>query len=314
MSVQGDKFKEIADAIREKDKTTEPISANTFASRIRALKGGLSDEELGLLSEQIDKLIGPYILPTSAKYFTFNGNAVTGYNGTDTDIIIPQTYSLDESGNPTDGTDYSVTSIEAKNDNSGFTTIGSITLLNNITNIGRFAFNLCIGLTKVSLPLTLKNIGDNAFQYCYNLTSIEFPSSITNIGNQAFESCRSLSTITIPYGMTSIDDYAFGFCIGLISITIPSSITNILPGAFQGCTSLTNITLPNSITNISGNVFYGCTNLTEITILATTPPTLVRTSAISTATTIIYIPKGTLSAYQSATNWSSFADKFVELP
>ena len=50
-----------------------------------------------------------------------------------------------------------------------------------------------------------------------------------------------------------------------------------------------------------------------MTIQSTTPPTLSNTDAISTATTTIYIPYGTLSAYQSATNWSSFASKFVEL-
>ena len=40
MSVQETKMKEIADAIREKDGTTEPIPANDFPERIRAIQGG----------------------------------------------------------------------------------------------------------------------------------------------------------------------------------------------------------------------------------------------------------------------------------
>ena len=83
--------------------------------------------------------------------------------------------------------------------------------------------------------------------------------------------------------------------------------------AFWGCSSLTEITLPSGLLNIDAGAFEACDSLTEITILATTPPTLEYANAISSATTTIYIPAGTLSAYQSATNWSSFASKFVEL-
>lgn len=41
MSIQENKLKEIADAIREKDGTTEAITANNFPIRIRALKAGI---------------------------------------------------------------------------------------------------------------------------------------------------------------------------------------------------------------------------------------------------------------------------------
>lgn len=130
-----------------------------------------------------------------------------------------------------------------------------------------------------------------AFRNCIDLTSVEFPSILQIIGNYAFSGCRSLTSITIPDGVTSI-----GFT------------------AFYGCSSLTSITIPESVTSIGDNVFDGCNSLTTMTILATTPPTLGGTNAISSATTKIYIPAGTLSAYQSATNWFNFADKFEELP
>lgn len=99
----------------------------------------------------------------------------------------------------------------------------------------------------------------------------------------------------------------------LTSVILPNSVTTIKSYAFSYCKKLTNATLPSSVTKIETAVFTSCSNLTEITILATTPPTLSSTDAISSATTTIYIPAGTLSAYQSATNWSSFASKFVEM-
>lgn len=40
MSTQETKLREIADAIREKDGTTEPIPANDFPARIRAIETG----------------------------------------------------------------------------------------------------------------------------------------------------------------------------------------------------------------------------------------------------------------------------------
>lgn len=40
MSVQENKLKAIADAIREKDGTTAPIPANDFPARIRAIPSG----------------------------------------------------------------------------------------------------------------------------------------------------------------------------------------------------------------------------------------------------------------------------------
>ena len=36
-------------------------------------------------------------IPTSAKYFTFSGNAITGYTGTDTKVVLPKSYSVSAS-------------------------------------------------------------------------------------------------------------------------------------------------------------------------------------------------------------------------
>ena len=133
-------------------------------------------------------------------------------------------------------------------------------------------------------------IPNYAFQNCIDLTSVEFSSTLQTIGSYAFYNCSGLTSITIPEGVTSIGSYAFRYCSGLTSITLPSSLTSIGSSAFRTCT-----------------------RLTTMRVEATTPPKLDNINAISTATTKIYIPAGTLSAYQSATNWSNFADLFEEL-
>ena len=67
------------------------------------------------------------------------------------------------------------------------------------------------------------------------------------------------------------------------------------------------------MTNIGNFAFNYCNNLVNIILLPTTPPTLgssVFNSISSSA--VITVPKGSLNAYQTATNWSTYADKMVE--
>ena len=193
-----------------------------------------------------------------------------------------------------DGDEYQVTSVAGVNSRSGFEYYENrIILLSNITSIG-----------------------SNAFRECSSLTSINIPDGVTSIGGSAFRTCTGLTSIALPSSLISIGEYAFRSCTGLTEVDLSNctNLTSIENGTFRNSSGLTNITLPSSLTSIGSYAFAYCTSLTTMTILATTPPTLSNTNAISTATTKIYIPAGTLSAYQSATNWSNFADLFEELP
>ena len=123
---------------------------------------------------------------------------------------------------------------------------------------------------------------------------------------------RTIEQITAEdlQGATSIGQYAFNRCTNLTSITIPNSVTIIDDHAFSMCSNLASITIPESVTTIQNYAFGDCTNLKTITVKATTPPYL-NTGNFPNVTTI-YIPVGTLEAYSTATNWSNFADKFIE--
>lgn len=226
----------------------------------------------------------------------------------------------------------------------------SIIIPSSVTRIELVAFQNCFKLKSINLPESLTYVGEAAFRNCNGLTSIIIPDNVGTIVGEAFNRCSGLTSVTIGNSVTAIGSNAFANCTSLKSVyikdlanwcsiklsnsnsnplyiaknlylnkilatelTIPSSVTSINNYVFQNCTSLTSITIPENVTSIGTQAFYGCSSLTEMTIKATTPPTLSGTSAISTATTTIYIPAGTLEAYQTATNWSSFASKFVEL-
>ena len=188
---------------------------------------------------------------------------------------------------------------------------------NTVTSIAGSAFRGG-GISSINIPDNITLIDEFAFRDCTSLQTVNFGenSQLQTIGQYAFNNCRLLNSITIPANITNLDNAIFQSCSSLATVTFAegSQLESIETSAFSSCRSLTEITLPASVTSIGSYAFNNCSSLTTMTILATTPPTLGGTNAISSATTRIYIPAGTLSAYQSATNWSNFASLFEELP
>ena len=194
----------------------------------------------------------------------------------------------------------------------------NITIPSGVTSIGNYAFQSCYSLTNITIPSSVTSIGTYAFQFCYSLPSITIPSNVTSIGIYAFHTCRSLTSITIPSSVTSIGNYAFYSCNSFTSITIPSSVTSIGNCAFQYCDSLASITIPSNVTSIGTQAFYGCNGIAEYHFLPTAPPTLANKNAFTgiLADCKIYVPysadHSVLEAYQTASNWSTYASYMVE--
>ena len=215
------------------------------------------------------------ILNGSEVEVTYRGSNDYDYDEYSGSVTIPSTVTYN-------GTTYSVTSIGDRAF-SGCTSLTSVTIGNNVTSIGIYAFvgtslttpvynAHCFAYLPTSfkgayvIPEGIKQIAGGAFSDCSSLTSITIPNSVTSIGNSAFERCSSLTSIVIPNNVTSIGDYAFYLCSSLTSVTIGNSVTSIGDAAFYYCTSLTSITIPNSVTSIARGAFYDCSSLTSITI------------------------------------------------
>lgn len=95
-------------------------------------------------------------------------------------------------------------------------------------------------------------------------------------------------------------------------VTISNSVTSIGDYAFERCSGLTSLTLGNSIEEIGSDVIKGCDALTSLYILNPTPPSVVAYSSYSPfennhyMTLNVYVPQGSLSAYQKADIWKNF--------
>ena len=76
--------------------------------------------------------------------------------------------------------------------------------------------------------------------------------------------------------------------------------------------SLSEITIPSTVSTIGSYAFSGCTSLTKIIMKPTTPPSIQANSFQNNGWMTIVVPKGSLNAYKTASNWSALATKMEE--
>ena len=140
------------------------------------------------------------------------------------------------------------------------------------------------------------------------------------IGNR-FKGCR-METFTMNSStLTKIWDEqdrgwiwgGFNFCenpiLTKIDLTGCTALTEISFGLVRTCDSLTTIKLPASLTTIGNYLCANCSNLTYVVLYSTTPPTVGNTTNIflnSTSHLTVYVPDGSVSAYQNDASWSQF--------
>jgi len=187
-------------------------------------------------------------------------------------------------------------------------------------SIPQFAFNSCNGLYGLSmklisiiLPPFLTGIEEYAFTGCTGLTGLlTIPASVNYIGDDAFGDCTGLTgNLTLPDSVKTIGEYAFYGCTGLTgSLTIPALVNDIGSNAFGDCTGLTSLTISSSVTSIGDGAFQGCTSLTSIIALNPTPLTAnqigIEVFNGDTAIKKLYVPCGSVIAYQTALQWKNF--------
>lgn len=183
----------------------------------------------------------------------------------------------------------------------------------NLSYSGIFAD--CYSLRKVTILNGVKRLGSDIFTICYSLEEIVLPDTLTSISSGAFSNCISVKFVDIPEAVTTIASTAFYYCHALRRIKIPEKVTEIAANTFAHCYSLRELTVPKNVTDIGASAFSSCLAIEDYYILPTTPPTLsnINTFDKISDTCKIHVPKGCLEAYQTAENWSTYADYMVEM-
>lgn len=138
-------------------------------------------------------------------------------------------------------------------------------------------------------------VSPGAFFYCVGLQLCAFSSFFNgeSIGDGGLMGCSTLNNIIIPDSVLTIGENSFSGCYGLNSMIIGRSVNKIQDYAFND------------------------TRCVEFHFLSTTPPTLSSTNIFPDSTLfdyIIYVPIGSLEAYKTATNWTTYSRYIQEEP
>ena len=81
--------------------------------------------------------------------------------------------------------------------------IVSVTIADDVEEIGYSAFEGCSNLRNIEIPDTVKWIGQDVFKHCRSIKELEVPTSVWEIGTHAFKGCK-LKTKRIESDKTAL--------------------------------------------------------------------------------------------------------------
>lgn len=236
-------------------------SLNTAVATVDA-SGTITALQPGQAVIRVLSADGPYadctvtvIRDESISDFTIDQRGyITGYTGTDTDLVIPETV---------DGTAVKGIAQGAFQNNWD---IQSVTFPSGLEEIEADAFQKCGSLVRVQFAAGLRTIGERAFEYCTHLTNVELPEGLTTMGANAFGECERLESVKLPGTLRQIPEGAFYICWRLKEVEVPEGVESIGKDAFYECEGMERLTLPTSLRTIDEGAFTACVRLTEVTI------------------------------------------------
>lgn len=283
----------IADAIREKNGTTDTYTVGRMAAAIQDI-------------------------PVGADLMAI----MTGDN----------TFNLDDDTVPTEATTIPAhmfhNNSKIRNVNmANITTVGANAFQGSTVNkvelpecltIGNSAFDTCNSLrnTVINIP-KCTSIGDNAFNNCRcDSSSYTFDfSNVASIGASAFYECgffKNVTDLNLPE-CTSIGNSAFGsyydtYRVQTTNFNLPKIVT--LGNQVFRRSVITNLILGENITSMGTYIFQNA-SITNLYVYATTPPTV---GSFEGTPTHIYVPAESVDTYKAASKWSSFANIIAAIP
>jgi hypothetical protein len=224
-----------------------------------------------------------WISNAKSEGFTFEGNTVTGYEGTEEEIILPykngENFITEIADNAFSGlgitkiTLPSTLEVVGSNSFSNCASLEEIAFAdeNNIEIIESSAFSGCVNLASFDFSPYASIIGDNAFEGCLALTELNFlgQSKVTSIGSRAFYDCGQITEFVLPSTISEIKSSAFeNAALAEFSFVSAANLLTIGQNAFKNCIRLTSLNAPN-LTEIGEGAFAGCRSLSRMPMLST---------------------------------------------
>ena len=165
----------------------------------------------------------------------------------------------------------------------------------------------------------IKTIGSFVFSDNMNIKEIEFNDDLESV-NGAFKSLRFLTNLSLPRGLQIVGN-CFSQLYHCRRLTLPVGngvFGTAMNYSFDNIGELEELVIPDGITEFSTTQLFRFLRQSRsgltITCYCSEPPQLASSSFWGSASTIkIRIPKGTMSLYESATNWSKYSGRYEEM-
>ena len=201
--------------------------------------------------------------PESDFEFNAETGAITGYYGSDVDVVIPREIG----GVPVKVLDY-----------NAFDCARDYTDSDIVSNRTTW-----LPLRSVVIPETVEVIEDSVFSYCQQLELVVCYAPLKSTGRGTFMLCRNLREVIFVNGVDEIDNYCFNDCGCLERVYWGDHLERIGVGAFQkaGIEELTvdarivdeqafwasklqRLTLTDRVREIKAGAFYMCESLNYV--------------------------------------------------
>ena len=151
-------------------------------------------------------------------------------------------------------------------------TAGSVSLPENVTEIGRKAFAGCKTITGIAAAQMnqIRKIGAYAFSGCTGLEEVLIGKACTSLGEKAFFGCDALKTVTWLGDTSVVGDGVFAENSRLEAVYFGDnsgqSIATIGAYTFENCRSLQMVYFQAGVRKIGDSCFRGCSGMrTSIT-------------------------------------------------
>lgn len=180
-----------------------------------------------------------------------------------------------------------------------------------VKTIGDRDFQSWMHATGLIIGEGFETVNEYAFFQWSNATRLVLPASLKTIAQYAFSNWAKCTSITIREGLDSTGSFAFSSNI-CTNIEFPNSLKTVGGGSVASCSQLLKLKFGTGVVSMGAQVILGCTALQEFTIMALIPPTITANTLHGMpASCVIKVPSASLSAYQTAINWSAQASKMV---
>ena len=190
---------------------------------------------------------------------------------------------------------------------------GPLVIPNSVQTIGEYAFFRCKKFTSLTLSESLTYIEESCFDECDNMRGdLIIPESVVDVASYGFSRCAFDGVLSLSPNMRYVMHSSFVELFNITAIEIPEGVEFIDWMALDFLHKPTALELPSSLSYIEDLAFCNLFNLEQMTVNASVPPIIWDETFKQVNRDIpIYIPVGTLEAYQNAQYWSEFTN-FIE--